>query len=142
MIHVSPRSRLDTTLAACGAERLVTLLTEGHDFSRPDIIQAPNFLLLTMHDIVEERDGMTAPATHHVEALLAFAEANGPKRPLASTLCGISRSTAASNIAPAHWHPPATRRNWQQPCGALALPRRRTSGSSRSLTTFWAAAAE
>jgi len=99
MIHVSPSSRLDATLAACGAQWLVTLLTEGSDFTRPDIIEAPNFLLLTMHDIVEERDGMTAPATHHVEALLAFAEAWDRKRPLAiNCYAGISRSTAAAYI--------------------------------------------
>ena len=99
MIHVSPRSRLEDTLAACRAERLITLLREGSDFVRPEIIEAPNFLLLSMHDIVEERDGMTAPASHHVEALLAFAEAWDRKRPLAiNCYAGISRSTAAAYI--------------------------------------------
>ncbi|MGY6708132.1 MAG: tyrosine phosphatase family protein [Rhizobiaceae bacterium] len=99
MIHVSPRSRLEATLAACRAERLITLLREGSDFVRPDIIEAPNFLLLSMHDIVEEREGMTAPAAHHVEALIAFAEAWDRKRPLAiNCYAGISRSTAAAYV--------------------------------------------
>jgi len=99
MIHVSPRSRLEKTLAECRAERLITLLREGSDFVRPDIIEAPNFLLLSMHDIVEERDGMTAPAAHHVETLLAFAEAWDRKRPLAiNCYAGISRSTAAAYV--------------------------------------------
>lgn len=99
MIHVSPRSRLETMLAECRAERLITLLREGSDFVRPDIIEAPNFLLLSMHDIVEEREGLTAPAAHHVETLLAFAEAWDRKRPLAiNCYAGISRSTAAAYI--------------------------------------------
>lgn len=99
MIHVSPRSRLDATLAACRADRLVTLLREGSDFIRPETIEAPNFLLLTMHDIVEDREGMAAPAAHHVEALIAFAESWDRKRPLAiNCYAGISRSTAAAYI--------------------------------------------
>lgn len=99
MIHVSPLSRLNATLAASGAERLVTLLTEGSDYARPVIIAAPNFLLLSMHDIVEERDGMTAPSARHVETLLAFAEGWDRKRPLAiNCFAGISRSTAAAYI--------------------------------------------
>ena len=99
MIHVSPRSRLEATLAACRAEKLVTLLREGSDFVRPDVIAEADFLLLTMHDIVEEREGMTAPAIHHVEALLTFAEGWNRKRPLAiNCYAGISRSTAAAYI--------------------------------------------
>lgn len=99
MIHVSPISRLDATLAACRAERLVTLLREGTDFVRPGAILETNHLVLSMHDIVEEREGMTAPAAHHVEALLSFAEGWDRRRPLAiNCYAGISRSTAAAYI--------------------------------------------
>jgi predicted protein tyrosine phosphatase len=104
MIHVSPRSRLEDTLAACRAERLVTLLREGSDFVRPEIIEAPNFLLLSMHDIVEERDGMTAPAAHHVEALLAFAEAGTVSGRLPSTAMPASRGRRRPpTSSPARW---------------------------------------
>jgi predicted protein tyrosine phosphatase len=99
MIHVSPLSKLEATLAECGAERLVTLLREGTDFSRPRVIAEDRHLVLSMHDIVEEQEGMTAPARHHVEALLAFAGAWDRARPLAiNCYAGISRSTAAAYI--------------------------------------------
>jgi predicted protein tyrosine phosphatase len=99
MIHVSPLSRLDDTLAACRAERLVTLLREGTDFTRPARIEERNHLVLSMHDIVEEQEGMTAPAAHHVETLLSFAEGWDRRLPLAiNCYAGISRSTAAAYI--------------------------------------------
>ena len=117
MIHVSPRSRLQETLASCRAEKLITLLREGSDFVRPETIAEPNFLLLTMHDIVEEREGMTAPAAYHVEALVAFAEAWDRRRPLAiNCYAGISRSTAAAYIVACALSP---RRDEEELAGTL-----------------------
>ncbi len=99
MIHVAPLSRLDETLALCRAERLVTLLREGTDFRRPAVIDEGNHLILSMHDIIEEREGMTPPAVHHVEALLDFAGRWDRRLPLAvHCYAGISRSTAAAYI--------------------------------------------
>ena len=97
MIHVTPLSRLDETLRLSGARHLLTLLTEGAVFSRPDGFAADRCLHLTMHDIPERRDGYTAPAAEHVEALLAFARRWDRAAPLVVHChAGISRSTAAA----------------------------------------------
>lgn len=102
MIHVTPLSRLTETLAATGARHLVTLLRDDSAFVRPETLTAEQHLLLTMHDIVEERPGMVAPAAAHVESLLAFAQAWDRAAPLAiNCYAGISRSTAAAYIVAA-----------------------------------------
>lgn len=97
MIHVTPLSRLEETLRLSGASHLLTLLSDGAVFSRPDGFGADRCLHLTMHDIPEARDGYTAPAPEHVEALLAFARRWDRAAPLVVHChAGISRSTAAA----------------------------------------------
>lgn len=106
MIYVTPLSQLENTLAASGARRLVTLLRADDAFERPSTIEAGNHLVLGMHDIVEERPDMIAPALSHVEQLLDFARQWDRSAPLAiNCYAGISRSTAAAYIVAAALDP-------------------------------------
>lgn len=106
MIYVTPLSHLEATLAESGARRLVTLLRGDDGFVRPAQIAAEDHLLLSMHDIVEERQDMVAPASEHVEQLLAFAGAWDRRAPLVvNCYAGISRSTAAAYIIAAALNP-------------------------------------
>jgi len=99
MIHVCPLNRVDETVAATGAERLLSLLVEGTAMTRPAALAAENHLLLSMHDIAEARDGLTPPGEAHVRAVLDFAMAWDRRRPLVvNCFAGISRSTASAYI--------------------------------------------
>lgn len=121
MIHVTPLSRLEETLRLSGASHLLTLLSEGAVFSRPDGFGADRCLHLTMHDITEAREGYTAPSVEHVEALLAFASRWDRAAPLlVHCHAGISRSTAAAYAIAAMLQP-------GRPEKELALDLRRLS---------------
>jgi len=124
MIYVTPLSQLENTLAASGAQRLVTLLRADDVFERPATIEAGNHLVLGMHDIVEEMPDMIAPALHHVEQLIDFARQWDRGAPLAiNCYAGISRSTAAAYIVAAALNP-------QRDEAALARQLRRLSPSA------------
>lgn len=106
MIHVCPMSRVEETVAASGAGRLVTLLAAGTPFARPAAIDPANHLCLWINDIAEMRAGLVAPGAGHVRALVDFALAWDGKRPLViHCFAGISRSPAAAYIAAAALSP-------------------------------------
>jgi predicted protein tyrosine phosphatase len=96
-LHVSPLSRLQETLATSGSRRLLTMLSDGSGFRRPESIDEAGFLQLTFHDITEPREGHVAPSPDHVRQMLAFAAGtpNGGAL-LIHCYAGISRSTAAA----------------------------------------------
>jgi predicted protein tyrosine phosphatase len=97
MIIVCPLSRIQETVAASGARRMVTLINADTAVPRPTGLRADDHLRLSMHDIVEELPDMTPPGEHHVESLLAFARAWDRGAPmLIHCFAGISRSTAAA----------------------------------------------
>lgn len=102
MIHVCPLSKVETTVASAGAERLISLLAAGTDMTRPLAIAADRHLLLTMHDIAVLQDGMTPPGEAHIRSLLDFAQAWDRRKPLViNCFAGISRSTASAYIVAA-----------------------------------------
>ena len=106
MIHVCSLSRLEDTVVKAGAGRLVTLLREGTPFVRPASIAAENHLALFMHDILQEEEGMVAPAHGHVRALVDFATRWDRARPLViHCYAGVSRSTAAAYVVAAALSP-------------------------------------
>lgn len=106
MIYVSPLSRIEETVVRVGAERLISLLSAGTEMSRPAVIRAENHLLMNMHDIAAEQDGMTMPGEVHVRRLLDFARAWDRSRPLAiNCWAGVSRSTASAYIIAAALDP-------------------------------------
>lgn len=106
MIYVSPLSRIEETVVRVGAERLISLLSAGTEMSRPAIIRVENHLLMNMHDIAAEQEGMTMPGELHVRRLLDFARAWDRSRPLAiNCWAGVSRSTASAYIIAAALDP-------------------------------------
>lgn len=106
MIFVCPLSKVDETVARIGAERLVSLLSAGTEMTRPASIRVENHLLMNMHDISAEQDGMTLPGEVHVRQLLDFARAWDRSRPLAiNCWAGVSRSTASAYIIAAAFDP-------------------------------------
>lgn len=106
MIYVCPLSKVDDTVTRIGVERLISLLSAGTEMIRPVSIRAENHLLMNIHDIATEQDGMTLPGEVHVRQLLAFARAWDRSRPLAiNCWAGVSRSTASAYIIAAAFDP-------------------------------------
>jgi predicted protein tyrosine phosphatase len=102
MIHVCSLTRLHSTVAATGAGRIVSLLSQGTEVERPASIADTDHLLLSMHDIVDEQPDMVPPGRAHVESLLEFARGWDRSKPLVvHCFAGISRSTAAAYIVAA-----------------------------------------
>jgi predicted protein tyrosine phosphatase len=102
IIHVCPLSKVDETVTAAGATRLISLLVEGTAMVRPASIREPDHLILSMHDIAEAREGMTLPGEAHVQSLLDFAGRWDRSHPLVvNCYAGISRSTASAYIVAA-----------------------------------------
>lgn len=99
MIYVCPLSKVEETVAAAGAVRLLSLLAAGTEMKRPAAILERDHLILSMHDIAEARDGMTLPGEAHIQSLLDFAGQWDRSRPLVvNCYAGISRSTASAYI--------------------------------------------
>lgn len=99
MICVCPLSKVEETVSRVGAVRLISLLSAGTEMTRPAAIRAENHLLMNMHDISAEQDGMTLPGEAHVRRILDFAGSWDRSRPLAiNCYAGVSRSTASAYI--------------------------------------------
>lgn len=102
MIHVCPLSRVETTIAACGAGRLVTLLASGTPMTRPAAISEQDHLWLSLNDIAEAQEGMILPGEPHVRTLIDFARSWDQAKPMViHCYAGISRSTASAYIVAA-----------------------------------------
>jgi predicted protein tyrosine phosphatase len=93
MIACCPLSRLSETVAATGARRVLSLVSEGTPVARPDGVAAADHLVITFHDIPAPRDGYVHPSKAHIGEALAFAAADdGPL--VVHCYAGVSRSTA------------------------------------------------
>jgi predicted protein tyrosine phosphatase len=92
-IGVCPLSRLEETVAATGAARVLSLLSDGTDAATPSGIEPSDHLILRFHDLVEPLVGHVHPRDSHVADALAFAaKDDGPI--VVHCYAGISRSTA------------------------------------------------
>lgn len=92
---VSPLPQVEQLLAEHKPSHLVTLASPGADAA----FDAEHRLDLRFNDIAAPREGLVAPSTEHVEALLAFAEGWTGARPLLiHCWAGVSRSTAAAYV--------------------------------------------
>lgn len=97
MIHVCSLARLHETVERTGARHVITLINGGTVFTRPSNVDPTNHLFLGLNDIVEEMEGLVAPADHHMHELLDFVHAWPREAPLViHCYAGISRSTAAA----------------------------------------------
>jgi len=100
MIHVCSLARLNETIAATGARRVVTLLGMEDHVPLPSQIARDAYLRLHVHDIVEPLDGQIAPDAEHVERLIGFVRSWDRAAPMViHCYAGISRSTAAAFTA-------------------------------------------
>jgi len=97
MIYVCPLSKVGETVVSTKAGRLLSLLSEGTEMTRPAEITEVDHLLLRLHDIAEPQDGMTLPGEQHVRGVLDFARTWDRTRPMViNCYAGISRSTASA----------------------------------------------
>ncbi len=99
MLHVCPLSRIEETVTATGAERLLSLLAAGTAITRPAAVAEGNHLVLSLHDISAPQEGMTPPGAVHVQSVLDFAAGWDRRKPMViNCYAGISRSTASAYI--------------------------------------------
>ena len=97
MILVCPLHRVHDLVDEHGVSHVITLISAGTEVTTPPSIEAERHLKLFMHDIIEDLDGMSPPALHQVEQLIAFAHDWDHSAPmLIHCWAGISRSTAAA----------------------------------------------
>jgi predicted protein tyrosine phosphatase len=100
MIHVCPLHRVHDLAEEHGVSHVMTLISAGTEVATPQGIEADRHLKLFMHDIIDDMEGMTPPAQHQVERLVAFAlnwDSGAPM--LIHCWAGISRSTAAAFVS-------------------------------------------
>lgn len=96
---VSSLADLHATVATHGAQDVVTLINADTVVERPSSIAPERHLFLGMNDIAAPAEGMTHPASHHLDRLLEFGHRWSRDKPLAvHCWAGISRSTAAAYI--------------------------------------------
>ncbi len=99
-IHVCPQTHLQRVVAACGARRVVSLVSPGVVVARPEGVAREDHLLLTLSDIDQPLDGHVQPQRDHVERFLAFVRTWDRQAPIAlHCYAGVSRSPAAAFIA-------------------------------------------
>jgi predicted protein tyrosine phosphatase len=94
-ILVCPLSRVSAIVAARKPSHVVSLLDPHSAFPSP----GTHHLKVSVHDIVEESHGWTAPAREHMTDILDFVSDWGRAAPiLIHCYAGISRSTATAFI--------------------------------------------
>jgi predicted protein tyrosine phosphatase len=105
-ILISPFSALEDTVRRHRPSHLVTLMVEPF-VETPKAVHPERHLRLEIHDIVEPAEGSVAPASTHIEDMLAFAKDWDRTAPiLVHCWAGISRSTAAAYILLCDLHGP------------------------------------
>ncbi|GJE44946.1 tyrosine phosphatase family protein [Methylobacterium soli] len=99
-VHVCSLSRLHETVAATGADHVLTLVTTGSRVERPAGIDPECHGIVGVSDIVAAQDGHVLPGEAHLRQILDFVAAWPRDKPLViHCYAGISRSTAAAYIA-------------------------------------------
>ena len=128
-IIVSPLVAVQTLVDKHKVSHVVSLLgpeTPHRSFAG---ITDTNHLKLTFHDILEPAEGLTAPASEHVEKLIDFLNARQGEDPmLIHCWAGISRSTASAFTAMCLYNPEFDERRLAQQLRSLshvATPNRR-----------------
>ncbi len=98
-IAVSPLARIGEVAVRYKCRSMLSLMANGHDFSRPGVIDPARHLTLRMNDIAFAGSGkLVAPEAFHVEEIIRFARlSDGPI--LIHCWLGVSRSPAAALIA-------------------------------------------
>ncbi len=141
MIHVCSLARVETTVAAVGAKRVVSLVNAGTPIRMPAHVTGESHLFLPMNDIVEARDGMTLPGEIPDRGAVFLARHMGPRRPIVvHCFAGVSRSTAAAYSSVLALDPSRDEEELAFDLRRKSRRRPPTPASSRSPTLFSAAA--
>jgi len=94
---VCPLSKLQNTVTATGATRMLTVINAGTTVERPAEIAEAHHLFLGFNDIALPMEGMTLPGEAHVRAILDFGRDWDRATPMiVHCFAGISRSTASA----------------------------------------------
>ncbi|HWW48004.1 MAG TPA: protein-tyrosine phosphatase family protein [Xanthobacteraceae bacterium] len=100
MIHVCSLADLSATVAATGAQHILTVMGQVSKVERPASVLPTNHLLISMDDITEPTEGFVAPQIEHIEQVLTFVRGWDRSRPMVvHCFAGISRSTASAFTA-------------------------------------------
>jgi len=105
-IIVSPLAAVQLLVSKHTVSHVVSLLGPETPHRSFIGIDDGNHLKLTFHDITEPAEGLTAPASSHVESLIGFLKARQGEDPLLiHCWAGISRSTASAFTAMCLYNP-------------------------------------
>lgn len=105
-IIVSPLAAVQLLVTKHKVSHVVSLLGPETPHRNFTGITDGNHLKLTFHDITAPAEGFTAPASDHVETLIAFLKARQGEDPmLIHCWAGISRSTASAFTAMCLYNP-------------------------------------
>jgi predicted protein tyrosine phosphatase len=97
VIYICPLVDVHTHCASFGPSHVLSLLGNDPFPDTPPGMPTERHLRLRFHDIDEPMEGMTAPAAHHIEAILRFGlEWGGHGPAVVHCFAGVSRSTAAA----------------------------------------------
>jgi len=118
---VCPLSQVETARTLHRPSHVVSLLSPTDDKAWPAPNPGDAHLRLAFHDIVEPRDGLTAPDAALVAQLLDFAAGWDAARPmLVHCWAGVSRSTAAAFVVACQRAPERSERDIAQALRAAA----------------------
>ncbi|MGE3873072.1 MAG: tyrosine phosphatase family protein [Parvibaculaceae bacterium] len=128
-IIVSPLAAVQLLVSKHKVSHVVSLLGPETPHRSFTGIADSNHLKLTFHDITEPAEGLTAPASLHVETLIDFLKARQGEYPmLIHCWAGISRSTASAFTAMCLYNPEVDERRLARQLRTLshvATPNRR-----------------
>jgi predicted protein tyrosine phosphatase len=123
-VHVCALRHIPEVLSNTGARHLISAINADLAPATPPLVIPGRHLRLDMHDILDVRDGATAPAEEHVGHLIDFITSWDREAPLLiHCYAGLSRSTAAAFITLCALNPNTPER-------AIALALRRASDTA------------
>ncbi|MEO9459264.1 MAG: tyrosine phosphatase family protein [Lentilitoribacter sp.] len=99
-IVVCPLEDISNIAVSYNSSEMISLMSPGHDFDRPDAIDPNRHLTVGINDINFETDGLISPDEQHVIDVIEFARSWDQKNPLLiHCWFGVSRSPAAALIS-------------------------------------------
>jgi predicted protein tyrosine phosphatase len=99
-LHVCSLALLEETVAAAGADHVLTVISAGADVPRPAAIAPQRHLFLAVSDIVAAHEGSILANEGHIAQALDFVRGWDQRRAMVvHCYAGVSRSTATAFIA-------------------------------------------
>lgn len=99
-IYVCSLAKLDETVAASGADHVMSVISVGTPVARPAGVAAARHAFIGVSDIVAPHEGAVLPQEEHIAQALAFARGWDRSRAMViHCYAGVSRSTASAFIA-------------------------------------------